>query len=709
MATPSDAARDERVSANLRRLLNPSRIAFVGGRGIASAVPRCRESGFTGDIYLVGPGHTQIDGGECYRSVAELPHAPDAVFVAVSAANSVEVVRELAARGAGGCIVYASGFSETGADGAALQTQLLDAAGDMAILGPNCYGLLNCLNGASLWPVAHGAARVEAGVAVITQSGNLAYNLSMSTRAVPFAYLISVGNQASIDVARLIDALLDNPQIKAIGLHLEGLKNVRAFSIAASRALARGVPIVALKTGVSKLGAALALSHTSSLAGSDELYGALFERLGIIRVKDPVGLAETLKLLAIGGIPRSRRLAALATSGGDAGLIADLAETHGIDFPPVTAHGREALLNVLPAYANIANPLDFTTTPWGSADAMRVCCDALLANDPGAAAMILDYPKEDTGERPMCDIAADAFADSVHRHGVTGALISVFPDLTPPEHAARMAAVGIAPLQGLTEGVAALGAAMWYGTTRQRVLDSDGLAALPVLHVGGASTRESRLHDEWDSKQLLKTYGLSVPASELTTPALAPEAAQRLGFPVCVKVVSEQLPHKTEAGAVALKLDSPEAVAQAVERMTKSVAQYAPEVQVERILVERMASAPLLELIVGVKREADFGLALVIGSGGVLVELIRDTVTMLLPVREEDVRTALLSLKLGPLLQGYRGTQQADIDAVVRNIMAVARFAQEHAATLVELDVNPLLVHAQGATAVDALVRLETQ
>ncbi|NML99016.1 acetate--CoA ligase family protein [Paraburkholderia sp. RP-4-7] len=704
--TPATASRDALRAANLRRLLNPASIAFIGGRSIAGAVQRCRDFGFTGDIYLVNPTHAEIDGVRCYASITELPSAPDAVFVAVPAAQTVGVVRDLAARGAGGAVAYASGFSEMGGDGAALQASLLEAAGDMAVLGPNCYGLLNGLNGSALWPVAHGAARVDEGVAVITQSGNLAYNLSMSSRTVPFAYLVSVGNQAMVDVALLIDAFLDNPKVRAIGVHLEGLKNVHAFSAAAARALARGVPIVALKSGVSKLGAQLALSHTSSLAGSDALYDALFKRLGIIRVKDPVSLVETLKFLSLGGVPKNGKLAALATSGGDAGLVADLAETHGIEFPPVSAQGRATLQQVLPAYANIANPLDFTTTPWGNPDAMRVCCDALLSDGPGAAAMILDYPKESTGERPDCDIAAHAFADSARRHGVIGAIISVFPDLTPPEHAAQMAAAGVAPLQGLSDGIAAIGAAMWYGATRSRILEADSLSALPVLQAG-QGTGSSRLYDEWDSKRMLAEYGLTVPASERVAPANAPAAAQRLGFPVCVKIVSEQLPHKTEAGAVALKLDSPQAVAQAVERMTQSVAQYAPEVKVERILVERMAGATILELIVGIKREEDFGLALVLGSGGVLVELIRDTATLLLPVREEDVRAALLGLKLAPLLTGYRGGPHADLDAVVHNVMAIARFAQAHADRLMELDVNPLLVLEHDAVAVDALIRLD--
>ncbi|KVG68483.1 acetate--CoA ligase family protein [Burkholderia pseudomultivorans] len=709
-STPEVGDRRAAAAAHLRRLLEPASIAFVGGRAIAGAVRRCRDYGFAGDIWLVNPTHADIDGVRCHASIDALPAAPDAVFVAVPARQAIDVVRALAARGAGGAIVYASGFSETGADGARLQRTLVEAAGDMAVLGPNCYGLINGLNGSALWPVAHCAPRVESGVAVITQSGNLAYNLSMSARSVPFAYLASVGNQASVDIARLVDAFVDDPRIRAIGVHLEGLKDVRAFSEAAARALARGVPIVALKSGTSTLGAQLAMSHTSSLAGSDALYDALFRRLGVIRVKDPVGLVETLKLLAIAGVPERRTLAALATSGGDAGLVADLGEARGIAFPPVGNAGRNALGQVLPAYATIANPLDFTTTPWGDPDKMRACCDALLADRPGAAAMILDYPQEATGERPLCDIAANAFAASARQHGVVGAVISVFPDLTPPDHAARMAAAGIAPLQGLADGIDALGAAMTYGDTRRRVLDADALGALPVLRAGNGTRGDGGpaiLHDEWASKRMLAAHGLAVPPAECVAPADAPAAAQRLGFPVCVKVVSDRLPHKTEAGAVALKLASPEAVAEAVERMSAQVARYAPDVRVERILVEKMADAPLVELIVGVKREPNFGLALVLGTGGVLVELIRDTATLLLPVRESDVRDALLGLKLGPLLTGYRGRPPADLDAVVANVMAIARFAQAHADSLVELDVNPLLVMERGAVAVDALVRLD--
>lgn len=703
--SPAGGGPDTPRARNLHRLLGPQSLAFVGGRSMASAVRRCREFGFEGDLWLVNPYHDEIDGVRCHASIDALPYAPDAAFVGTAAGHALAAVRALAERGAGGAIVYASGFAETGAEGAALQQALVDAAGDMALLGPNCYGLLDGLHGSALWPVAHGAARVEHGVAVITQSGNLAYNLSMSTRRVPFAYLVSVGNQAMIDVAQLIHAFLDRPQVRAIGVHLEGLKDVPAFSEAAARALAQGVPVVALKSGVSALGAQLALSHTSSLAGSDALYDALFKRLGVIRVKDPVSLAETLKLLSIAGVPKNNRLAALATSGGDAGLVADLAEAQGIEFPPVSPAGRACLKEILPSYANIANPLDFTTTPWGRQDAMRACCDALLANEPGAATLILDYPKDASGERPACMIAADALAACAREKDVPAAIVSVFADLMPEAEAARIAAMGVAPLQGLREGFEAIGAAMAYGATRSRILRENALAALPTLHAADAPAGR-RVCDEWTSKHMLAEHGLTVPPGEVTSPQDASHAATRIGFPVCVKVVSDQLPHKTEAGAVALRLNTPEEVSEAVERMTRSVANHAPHVSVERILVERMARAPILELIVGVRREPGFGFALVLGTGGVLVELLRDTATLLLPVRAEDVRAALLGLKLGALLSGYRGGKPVDLDALVRNVMAVASFAQAHADGLVELDVNPLLVLEDGAVAVDALVVL---
>ncbi|WP_342243457.1 acetate--CoA ligase family protein [Pseudomonas sp. OTU5201] len=688
---------------NLKRLLAPRHLAFVGGRSMARALKRCAEGGFTGQMWLVNPQHAELEGVPCVSTVAELPCGPDAVFIATNREQTLESVAALAAKGAGGAICYASGFAETGAEGQALQAQLLAAAGEMALLGPNCYGLLDYLHGAALWPVAHGGKQVEKGVAVLTQSGNFAYNLSMSDRSLPVAYMASVGNQAQLGVAELMDVLLDEPRVTAIGLHLEGLKNVPGFARAAHKALEKGVPIIALKTGVSQIGAELALSHTSSLAGSDALYDSLFERLGVIRVSGPVSFMETLKAAACGTLPAGPSLIALACSGGDAGLIADYAEANGLHLPKLDAGQYHALAQILPSYANIANPLDFTTAIWGNGDALERMLDSALRSAADAALLVLDYPGEETGERPQCDLLLERYCEALKRHGKAGFIASAFPELLPAAARDYLHARGVAALQGVEDGLAAWGRIAAYRQRREALLARGESALVPM---SPSPLADGELWDEWQSKQALRAFGLPVPQALLSTPERALEDADQLGYPLVLKAVSAQLPHKTEAGAVALNLKNAEALAQALGEMRQRIAAYAPGVVFDQVLLERMATAPLAELIVGIKREQGFGLALVIGAGGILVELLKDSRSLLLPTNDAAIRDALLSLRSAPLLTGFRGRPAADLEALVAAIRAVADYACENAGQLLELDVNPLLVSVDGAVAVDALIRI---
>jgi acetyl-CoA synthetase len=312
--------------SGLQRLLSPQRIAVFGGNAAAEVIRQCRKLGFTGALWPVHPARHEVEGLPCYADVASLPAAPDAAFIAVPAHATVDVVRQLAERGGGGVICYASGFAEIGGEGLALQQDLVTAAGDMALIGPNCYGLLNYLDGVALWPDQHGGQRLqhgERGVAIITQSGNIGLNLTMQRRALPLAYLITVGNKAGDSIDTLIDALLDDPRVTAIGLHLEGLDDVAAFSRAAIKALQKRVPLVALKAGSSELGARTTMSHTSSLAGPDMLYDALFARYGVARVFDVSGLLETLKFLHVHGGLKGNTLVSASCSGGEASLVAD--------------------------------------------------------------------------------------------------------------------------------------------------------------------------------------------------------------------------------------------------------------------------------------------------------------------------------------------------------------------------------------------------
>lgn len=692
------------IRDNLQRMLAPQHVAFVGGRSMARALKRCADGGYQGQMWLVNPQHDSLEDVPCVRSIADLPCGPDAVFIATNRDLTLTCVAELAAIGAGGAICYASGFAETGAEGQALQQQLLAAAGDMALLGPNCYGLLDYLHSAALWPVAHGGKAVEKGVAVLTQSGNFAYNLSMSDRSLPVAYMASVGNQAQLGVAELMDVLLDEPRVTAIGLHLEGLKNVPGFARAAHKALEKGIPIIALKTGVSQIGAELALSHTSSLSGSDALYDALFERLGVIRVSGPVSFVETLKAAACGNLPAGNSLIALACSGGDAGLIADYAERNELGLPTLDDGQVGELAQVLPGYANLVNPLDFTTAIWGDGAALNRMLDSALRTPADAAMLVLDYPAEFTGERKECDLLLELYCAALTRHGKSGFVTSAFPELLPAHARERLHAQGVAALQGVEDGLAAWGRIAGYQRNRQALLALGESALLPLCPQ--ALTGEGELLNEWNSKQALSAFGLPTPNGVLSTPANALKDAKVLGYPLVVKAVSAQLPHKTEAGAVALNLKDSAALSAALETMRASIAAYAPGVAFDQLLLEPMAKPPLAELIVGIKRENDFGLALVIGAGGILVELLKDSRSLLLPTTDGAIRNAVLGLRSAPLLQGFRGRNAADLEALVAAIRAVADYACENAAQLLELDVNPLLVGADGTTAVDALIRL---
>lgn len=692
------------IRDNLKRLLAPRHLAFVGGRSMARALKRCAEGGFGGELWLVNPQHESLEGIPCVACVADLPYAPDAVFIATNRELTLQCVTELAARGAGGAICYASGFAESGEEGRQLQQRLLAAAGNMALLGPNCYGLLDYLHGAALWPVAHGGQQVEKGVAILTQSGNFAYNLSMSDRSLPVAYMASVGNQAQLGVAELMDVLLDDPRVTAIGLHLEGLKNVPGFARAAYKALQQGTPIIALKTGVSQIGAELALSHTSSLSGSDALYDSLFQRLGVIRVSGPVSFVETLKAAACGRLPADGELIALACSGGDAGLIADYAERNHLHLPKLEQGQVTALAEVLPAYANLVNPLDFTTAIWGDEAALQRMLDNTLSGAADAAMLVLDYPAAFTGERKECDLLLALYCDALERHGKIGFVTSAFPELLPATARERLHARGIAALQGVEDGLAAWGRIVAYQRNRRRLLEQGEAARVPLCPQ--ALTGESRLLDEWQAKHALRAFGLPVPAGVLSTPERAVADAARVGYPLVLKAVSAQLPHKTEAGAVALNLRDAAALEAALVQMRQRIAAYAPHVAFDQILLEPMAEPPLAELIVGIKREHDFALALVIGAGGVLVELLKDSVSLLLPTTDSAIRAALLNLRSASLLQGFRGRPAADLDALVAAIRAVADYACENAGQLLELDVNPLMVGAHGTTAVDALIRL---
>ncbi|MCB1715492.1 MAG: acetate--CoA ligase family protein [Candidatus Competibacteraceae bacterium] len=685
------------MNTALQRLLQPRHIAVIGGREAAEVIRQCERIGFAGPIWPVNPKRAELAGRACFARIADLPAAPDAVFIAVPPLATVQAVAELAALGAGGAVCYAAGFAEAGGQGQMLHEQLLAAAGEMALIGPNCYGLLNYLDGAALWPDVHGGNTLERGVALITQSGNIGLNLTMQQRSLPLAYLISLGNSAQLGVPELIRALLQDLRISAIGLHLEGLRDVPAFAAAAGAALARKIPIVVLKTGRSAAGARATLSHTGSLAGSDTLYDALFQRCGVARVDTLAELLETLKFLHSVGSLAEPSLASLSCSGGEASLIADLAEPLGLEFPALSATQRTELHEQLGDRVTLDNPLDYHTYIWGDLARQTACFTALLRGSQAVNVLIMDYPLPACGEDQHWLTTEQALLAARNAIGARAAIVSSLPENFPLVARERLLTQGIPPMQGLHECLIALRAAARIGQAQQRPRQP-ALPVLPVL-AGGAFDGPRRMLDEWQSKQALAGFGLCVPDGQLCSTYNAVTVAESLGYPVVLKAVSSQLAHKTEVGGVALNLHSAAEVQAAVVRLAPLS---------DTLLLERMVDDAVAELLVGILRDAQFGLVLVLGSGGVQAELLADVRQLLLPCHSDEIRQALLSLRLAPLLTGYRGRPAADLDAAVAAVQAISGYALAHQDALLELDVNPLLLRPAGlgAVAADALVRL---
>ncbi|HWA45817.1 MAG TPA: acetate--CoA ligase family protein [Hypericibacter adhaerens] len=709
-AAPSGAARtgltgDRR--RNLERLFAPRHVAFIGGNEAAEAARQCQKIGFDGPMWAVNPKRRELAGLPCYPSVQDLPEAPDAVFLAVPAPLTVRTLGELAGRGAGGVVCYAAGFKEMGAEGLALERALIEAAGSMAIVGPNCYGVINYVKGVALWPYGQPGSRTERGPAVITQSGMFAINLTFNDRSAAFSHVISSGNQSVLGIEDYIEFLLEDPSVSAVGLHIEMLRDIPRFARVAIRAAAKGIPIVAFKTGASAIGARLTVSHTGSLAGSDEAYNALFHRLAITRVDTPAQLLETLKMFTHGGIPAGRRLGAFTCSGGDAEMVADWAERYGLELPQPGAPARERLVAQLGSFANVSNPLDYNTAIWGHEDKVEAAHSTFLADGYDATVLIQDFPPLGSDIDRISNTAdTRGFLAAARKAKIPAAVCSTLPECLTQDIRDLALASGAAPLQGIRDGLFAFAAAATYGARRERLRAGDAedryRLAEPRAIAGSA-----RVLDEWESKRLVAGAGVPVPAGRLCRESEAIAAAEAIGFPVAIKLVSAALPHKTEAGAVRLGLASAAAVAEAVAAIKSSARQHVEGPLPDRFLVERMAAKPVAEMMVGIRRDESFGYVLLVGAGGTGVELARDVATLLLPLTRPDLMEAIAGLKIARILEGYRGGPAGDVEAFGDAVLKLAGLALEKDRSLLEIELNPVMVlpRGRGVVAVDALAR----
>ncbi|MCP4490269.1 MAG: acetate--CoA ligase family protein [Gammaproteobacteria bacterium] len=674
--------------SDLERLLRPKSIVAIGGLQASRVVEQCRLMGYEGKIWPVHPHKSEIQGLAAYASVAELPGSPDAAFIGVNRHLTIDVVRELRAKGCGGAICYASGFLEADAAGGELQADLIAAAGDMPILGPNCYGLINYADGALLWPDQQGGKRLvenQIGVAIITQSSNIAINFSMQQRGLPLAYLVTVGNQAVVGTAEIALSILDDPRVSTLGMYVEGFDSIETMEKLAEKSRQLKKPVVVFKVGKSQHAQIAAMTHTASLAGLHSITSAFLRRNGFGQADSIPVFLETLKLLQVHGPLDGYRISSMSCSGGEASIIADTAHGRKVYFDELSTAQKAPVEEALGPLVTVANPLDYHTYCWGDGEIMQAAYSAMVGNGFDLNYLIIDFPHRQRCEDWEWQIAVEAFDAALIKNNAKGAFVIGMAENISEEYTESFRERGIVALYGIDEALKASEIAADIGAAWQQE------PPLAVLKLPQVSAKRITL-DEAEAKQRLAAYGVRIPRGVCWPSDNIPE------FPVALKALG--IAHKTEQNAVRLNLTSTAEVEQAKSDLLK----------LGKVLyLESMVQAPIAELIVGINRDAQFGLVLTIGSGGILVEILQDSQTLLVPASRDDIENAIRQLKSLPLLHGYRGKPAADIATAVEAILAIQAYALAQSDKLVELDVNPLLLCAagEGAFAADALIILE--
>jgi acetyl-CoA synthetase len=671
---------------NLERLFRPKTVAVYGGKWSDYVVEQCIKLGFSGKIWRVHPNRK-----DCFHSSEELPDAPDVVFFGINRELTIQEFSALRQRGLGGAVVFASGFGEE-KDGTEYARKLESAAGALPFIGPNCYGFVNFFDRVALWPDQVTGLQIDRGVAFIAQSGTISISMMSQRRSLPLGYVISLGNQQRLAAEDLIRYCAEDDRVSAIGLYLEGILDLPKFIEAVDYARTLGKPIALIKAGSSEKGRSAANTHTGALTGSDSLHDALFERLGIARCETLSSLVETLKLLHCFGPLPSKRVLVLGASGGDMAMISDSASKLDLDFSQIPETETDNLRASVGERVKLNNPLDIQTATWFDYPKLRKMFNVLLRCDYAVTAFMVDPQDEIEADTESFDRAIDILLDAVKENPTSGhaALLSSLPESLSKSTREKCLRAGVAPLQGLVESLEALQHAA-------KISKAWSEWSLPEIIPPILDTLNFRTLTESESKEILAQHEFDVPRSRLASEEQVSVAAEEIGFPLVLKVVAPEMSHKTEHGGVAVNLKNIPEVIEAAAGMSR-IAEY--------FIVEEMITDGVAELILGVSVDPQFGPTLTLGAGGILTELLRDSVSLLFPVSESQVSQAIEKLRINVLLKGWRGNPEGDTEALVVAVLKLAEFVERHSERLAGCDINPLIVRprGKGVIVVDALI-----
>jgi acyl-CoA synthetase (NDP forming) len=698
----------------IESLLNPQSIAIVGasdriGPGF-NAWQALMHVGYQGQIHLVNPNKSELFGRRTYPSLADIEaDTVDAVFAAVRSDSTLEVMHQAIGKRVGGMTILSSGFGDAGPEGAQHQRLLADLAisNNMAVCGPNCLGLLNFAGQSALFGTSLPDRVPRGGVAAVVQSGSIGIALLNSGRDIGLSHLITSGNEAVTAIADYLEALIPDPSVEIIIAFAEQIRKPDKFIAMARRARACGKPLIVLKSGRSESGRAAVMAHTGAVAGSTEACDAALQDSGAIVVDTLDELLETATLASgLRRRPATSKVAAVSLSGGEIALVLDASEDSGLSFADLGAAKAE-IASLLPDFAHISNPLDLTWAGLYDANVAEGCARAMASlEEVGSVVIIQDAPTR-LGSQQASRYAQllQAVARGADHAGKPLIALSNLSDEPHPELSRVAREAGVPYLRGTREGLSAIARYVRWASPIVRSLPPvTSSEVIQRVRDDMARHAAGRVPTEYEARSILGHYGIQGPPERFVTETdEVAKAAEELGFPVVLKGVVEGLAHKTEAGLVKLRLADASAVRDAATRMVRAAAEQ--QLDMRGFLIQKMMS-PVAELLVGARVDPEFGPIIVVGGGGIHVELYRDVAIRLAPITPQEALAALAATRSGRLLDGWRGAPACDKMAVGHVISALSRFMADFADRVEEVEINPLAVYreGQGCMALDCVM-----
>jgi len=706
---------------DLRGLLAPKSIAVVGaserpGPG-RQVLENLQQLGYEGDVYPVNPKYKQVLGRECYSSLNDVyqgGHRVEFVAILLGRDRVLPVLEEATAIGVRAAWAFASGFAEAGPEGKALQHRLehFCRQNQIAFCGPNCVGYLNPVAKVGTYSAPISPSLCPGRIGAVVQSGSICLALANSDRGLGYSLLVSSGNEAVVDSTDYISYMLEDSNTDVVLVFIEQFRRPNRFIEVACRARDVGKPIIVLKVGRSEMAKQAAITHTGALTGTDAVYDALFKKYGIIRVNSLDEMLETAAALVglKGNLPAGNKVGMITVSGGEIGLIGDLSEELDVDFPAWSTKVAQTFQDALPPYSNISNPLD----AWGNGKVEQTYppCMAAAAGEENIDLVVIsqDAPKGlASAQVDQYAIVAQAAVDVADKSGKPIVAISNLSGGLHPGLRRILENGGVPLLQGTQEGLCAVHHVIDYA----KFLQGCAVARLNTGERKGAGFlgRDTKILMEDEAKKLLSEYNIPCTREVLChTADEAIDAFRKIGGPVALKLISPEIPHKTEAGIVRLNIEHETDLRRAYRQVMENALRYTLDAKIMGVLVQEMITAVVVEVIVGISKDADFGPIVLFGLGGTAVELFEDRVLGIPPLSRDEAIEMIYQTRASRLLQGFRGKPVGDESALVDVLVQVGQLASHWSDRIHALDINPLLVlpAGQGVVAVDALIEMES-